>query len=547
MALAKVSTPSLAMSCSGLQAPHIPEAEVLWITSNPVQNFEYPAVVDVSGQTPPSLAGDIPPLTFCNVSIALAHPGENDTSFISVWLPPTEQWNHRYTATGGGGIAAGYDFNMVSPLASGFAASSTDGGLTLNHTVNPQTGLWGVNDDGSLDEGRLTNLGWRSIHDMSLASKDLIRQFYDQDPNYSYWAGCSQGGRQGYAAAAKYPHDFDGILAIAPALGIEYVGPAAFWPVVVMHNEGEFVPSCVLEKFQAALVDTCDPLDGATDGLISDYDLLTTCSGSFNASALIGQSVSCPQTGTNSSITITPRHAKIVTKILDGPRDASGTQYWFGTAPGANFSGVAGTVYENGRWIPKPFAPAAGWLKNVVSPLTRAADITAMSYDEYFAAFNKSVELASPFLGEEYLGLEAFRTAGGKLLTWVGLADQYIPPSHALQFHDRVSGEIGGDSGVDDFYRLFTAPGVGHCAGGNGPQPLGAMAALVQWVENGIAPRVLHAKGEDEVGREMERELCLYPKKLVYRQGDVTRMASFGCEEPERRNAKSCVFALIEV
>ncbi|KAL4779787.1 tannase and feruloyl esterase-domain-containing protein [Aspergillus varians] len=535
MSVTSVLSAAWGAQCVGLQAPLISGAEVLWMASNAVQDFRTPPVIDVSGETPPNLTGSVPPLNFCNVSIALTHPGDKDTAFISVWLPPKDSWNHRYTATGGGGLAAGYDFNMVSPLAAGFAASSTDGGLTLNHTINPQSGLWGLDEDGSIEEGRLTNLGWRSIHDMSVASKDVVKQFYSVEPSYSYWVGCSQGGRQGYAAAAKYPEDFDGILANSPGLGLDSVGPAAFWPVVVMQNEGEFVPSCVFDEYQKAILEVCDPLDGATDGLISDYELVLTCPQTFNSSALIGRIVPCEDAG---GITITPRHAKIVTKILDGPRTDAGERFWFGTAPGANFSGVAGTVYEDGKWTPKPFPPAAGWLQNVVVAANKT-NIMQLSYDEFFAAFNISVELGAPFIGDEYLDLSDFREAGGKLLTWVGLADQYIPPMHLLEFYDQVAKKMGGDPKVNEFYRVFTAPGVGHCYGGAGPQPVAAMQALVAWVENGTAPETLAARSDSMNGPVITRELCMYPKKCVYGDGDVREPGSFHCQDPETQTGRS--------
>lgn len=527
MDLANLAAPALGSRCIGLQAPTIPEAEVLWITSHSVQDFTYPPIKDITGETPPGLQGGIPKLDFCNVSVALTHPGENDTELISVWLPPHKKWNRRYTATGGGGIAAGYDFNMVGPLAAGFATSSSDAGLSLNHTVDPQTGTWALNKDGSPNEALFVNFGWRSIHDMSVVSKDLIKQYYGAGPQYSYWTGCSQGGRQGYAAAAKYPKDFDGILAASPSLGEEYVAPATFWPVVVMHNEGEIVPSCVFDKYQSVIIEKCDPLDGAKDSLISDYDLLRSCPKEFDSSSLVDTVAPCGAVGV---ITITARHATIVKKILEGPRKSDGTELWFGTAPGADFSGVAGTIYHNGEWIPRPFPPGAAWLKSIIVP--EITDITKMSYAEFFEAFDKSVKLGGAYIGDEYLDLSAFKSAGGKLLSWVGLADQYIPPSHLLHFHDDVAAKLGSQSAVDDFYRVFTAPGVGHCAGGRGPQPVRPMLALMDWVERGNPPETLPARTIGRGAQEMTRDLCKYPKRPVYKQGDLYRSASFRCEEP---------------
>ncbi|KAL4924200.1 Tannase/feruloyl esterase [Aspergillus undulatus] len=557
-------------ACSTLKPPTIPDTKLLWMTSVPVQNFAYPSesLTDVSGETPSALEGEIPTLDFCNVTIALTHTenGADDTSYITIWLPPKDAWNNRYTATGGGGLAAGFEYNMVKPLSSGFASSFTDAGLTLNHTIQPNSAIWGLKNDGSLDETLLTNLGWRSIHDMAIACKDVISQFYDTPLKYSYFEGCSQGGRQGYAAAAKYPDLFDGILAAAPAMAMESIGPGALWPVVVMHNEGEVVPRCVLEAYEIAIREMCDPRDGVEDGVISDYDLLASCPGGFNTSTPVGEELPCAEGGNaNTTITITDRHATVVRKILDGPIDLgdSARQYWPGVVPGATFSGIADTVFhpETGEWTPRPFPPAAGWLQNLVlgnasgeivvaaaaaagdsghlSPTKRpgeaALNITNLSYAEYFAMFDESIELGEPYLGDKGIDLRLFHAAGGKLLSWVGLADQYLPPQNLFNFYDNVT-EILGATEVNDFYRLFTAPGVGHCGGGTGAQPVDPLGVLVKWVEEGKVPETLSARQESESGNEngkqMGRELCAYPKKMVFRGGDLERAASWGCEEP---------------
>ncbi|KAL3469689.1 Tannase/feruloyl esterase [Aspergillus californicus] len=506
-----LSTLNLGLSstgeCAGFTTPEIPGAKVLSLASHFVQDLAFPSTI-------PDLPPNLPPLSFCNVSIALTHPGDDDTVFITVALPPSSAWNGRYQATGGGGLAAGYDYSMAGPIATGFASSSTDGGLTLGHTINPQSEIWGMDSDGQLNRALLLNLSWRSVHDMALASKDLINQFYGTNAQYSYFAGCSQGGRQGYAAAAYCPDDFDGVLAVSPGLSLEYVGSAAFWPVVVMRNEGEMVPSCVLEKFQAAAVDKCDRLDGVADSIISDPDVLLNCS--FNPASLVDTVVSCGETG---NIVITERQAKIVHKILEGPITPDGKPLWYGLPPGAAISDV--TFDKDGALIPVPFARSASWLKYmIIRDPTR--DVTNLTYEEYFKAFEASIIEGGPFLSTESINLNPFNAVGGKLLSWVGLADEYIHPSNVLKYHDQIAERLGSQQAANDFYRLFTAPGVAHCKGGPGPQPLNAMPALMKWVENGTAPETLpvqSVKGET-------RNLCLYPKKLSYHEGK-----GYGCEE----------------
>jgi feruloyl esterase len=430
----------------------------------------------------------------------------------------------------------------VKQVASGYAASSTDAGLTLDNTVNPQSGEWALKDDGSPNEELQLNFAWRSIHDMAVVSKDIIKQFYGIKPEYSYWHGCSQGGRQGYAAAAKYPTDFDGILAIAPAIDIATFALADFWPPVVMQNS-EAPPFCVFEAYQKAIVAECDPLDGVVDGLISDYDLLESCP--FDPASLIGKQVSCkrdcmifnPESmiGKETSclestnLTITATQANVVAKILQGPRDPEGQPLWYGVAPGASFLAVANTVStDDGTIIPQPFLAAESWTKFLA--LGNASyDMTRMTYSDYYKVFEESIPKLNSLWGNQQLDLADFRQVGGKLLTWFGLADEFIPPFGMLRYRDRLQVKFGGVEAVDEFHRLFLAPGAGHCYGGDGPNPVDPLGALVSWVEHGIAPEVLPAAATRADGVEVTRNLCRYPQKLVYQKGDINQASSFSC------------------
>lgn len=182
--------------CSHLSPPVIPGIEVRTVSGTEIYDF--------------TVTGDGAGTDFCNVTVTLTHPGAEDTVYITLLLP-LSGWNGRYLATGGGGLAAGAgDLLLGDPVSKGWAASSTDGGLSLNQTINPQLGGWILGADGSYNEALVENLARRSIHDMVEVSKDLIEQFYQQTASYSYYHGCSGGGRQGYTAAAVYPHDFDG-------------------------------------------------------------------------------------------------------------------------------------------------------------------------------------------------------------------------------------------------------------------------------------------------------------------------------------------------
>lgn len=522
-------------ACASLVPPVIAGAEILSLSAAEVTNYSYPT-------NPISTTIGVQHLSFCNVSVALTHPGAGDTVFVDVWLPTTN-WNGRYQATGGGGLAAGFGpLTLAGPLSSGYLTSSTDGGLTLNNTIDPQSGQWALKDDGTSNEELQLNLAWRSIHDMVVATKDLSKQFYGVEPSYSYWHGCSQGGRQGYAAAAQYPEDFDGILAIAPAISMPELVIADFWPPVVMENN-VVPPFCIFEEYQRAIIAKCDPLDGVVDGLISDYDLLEGCP--FDPDTLIGHTVSCSGGCPTLDIailvgmdipceefkemTITADHANVIKQVLQGPRTSEGKSLWDGVAPGAAFFAVANTVAgEDGQWVPSPFFVAKSWMKYFVFQ-DPDYDTTKTTYTEYEEAFDESVSRLTALWGNQHLDLTSFKDAGGKLLTWMGLADEYIPPNGMVRFRQNLEKQFGGAEAVDEFHRLFFAPGAGHCSGGHGPLPIDPLSALRAWVENGTAPETLAAVTTTPEKVEVSRSLCRYPKKLVYKEGPVSLASSFSC------------------
>lgn len=526
----------IATPCAHLVAPAIPEADILSFVAAERHNFSFPAFPLFQGPA-------VNDLSFCNVTLSLRHTDADDTVWVNVLLP-LKDWNGRYQATGGGGLAAGFgDAIAAGQVGAGYAASATDGGLTLDNTIDPQSGVWALNADGTPNEALLLNLAWRSIHDMAVASKDVIKQFYGSDPTYSYWHGCSQGGRQGYAAAAKYPHDFDGILATAPALDSVQMVPSDIWGPVVMRNS-EIPPSCVFEEYQKAIIAKCDPLDGVTDGFISSHEVLETCE--FDTASLVGKKFACGEgcvvpdpfvlrrrvpCKSTRELTITSAHAEVVRKVLEGPRTSNGEFLWYGLATGAEFSVLANVVLkDNGTREVVPFVVAESWVKYLALQDPNF-DMSKMTHSEYEHGFERSTTLLSPLWGNQHLDLSDFKQAGGKLLTWFGMADEFINPRGMLRYREGLEQKFGGADAVDEFQRLFFAPGVGHCVGGTGPNPVDTLKVLISWVEEGKAPEVLPASTTNEEGAEITRNLCRYPRTLVYKKGDVNQASSFSCSD----------------
>lgn len=458
--------------------------------------------------------------SFCNLTVTATHPGENDFVIMTIWLP-LANWNGRFLALGGGGLSAEASAGaMQSPLSQGWAVGSTDAGLSLNRTINSGTGQWLLRD-GESNLSHVTNFAHRSIHDMTTLGKAAVVSFYQKPAHHAYYSGCSTGGRQGYFAAQYHPDDFDGILANAPAIHTPRISPGTFWASVVMGNIVA-PPQCVFGAYVDAILEHCDPLDGVEDGLITlpekcDFD---------PHRALVGTAVECSDTGF--PVTITDEHATVISKVLQGPRSASGNQLFYGIPPGASFSGQANTRTVNGTTVPVPFGAGETWMGTFVAQ-DPSLDTASLTFEEYEALFDRSVELYTENLGTTNPDLTSFKGAGGKLLTWHGLADPLITHEGTIEYWHSLHWSMG-DDGLDYFYRIFFAPGAGHCSGGYGPLPVDPLAALVGWVEKEEAPDTLFAQATAG-GRNITRDLCRYPSTLAYKgSGDVDSAGSFACK-----------------
>ena len=492
--------------CASISIPKVPDFEV--ISSSSIEVYNYSSAT-ASG------------LNFCNVTTLLTHPGAGDFVYVTTLLP-LDDWNGRYVHTGGGGLTAGNIGNAEEPVSQGYATSFTDGGLTLNRTIDPGSGLWALKEPHVLNWELIKNFAYRGNHAATVMGKLVVEAFYSQKPKYSYYAGCSTGGRQGYFAAQRYPDDYDGVLADAPNFYTPQASGGLFWPAVVMANSVS-PPNCVFETYQAAIILACDELDGAIDGLINEPD---KCE--YDTKQLIGQVVQCEDT--NSSVMISADYAEVVAKTLAGPRFLDGQWMWFGVPHGASFAGLAGTATVDNVTIPAPFSSTEAWYQLFVLQ-EPSADVSHLSYEEFDALTRDSVRLFTEVLGTENPDLTSFRDAGRKLLTWHGLADQLLAPGGTVLYREALERNMGSSDELNDFNRIFMAPGVAHCRGGYGPQPINALSVLANWVENGEAPETLFASITSEEGVATSRNLCLYPKKLKYDGiGHVHSADSFSCE-----------------
>jgi hypothetical protein len=529
-------------SCSALSDLRLPQ--VTSIHAEPVAANAF---------TPPAAFPGLPPgrpvaMPFCRVRITVA-----PQISIEVWLPPAASWNHRLEAVGGGGFAGSISYFALAAALKGnetsghFAAASTDTGHPASGTADGQGGANGAQAGGgfaldpahhTLNRGLIVDFASRSLHEMTEKAKAVIRAYYGDPQKFAYWNGCSTGGRQGLMEAQRFPADYDGILAGAPAINWDRFVPASLWPDVAMKlAAGHTIAAAKLQAVTAAAVKACDALDGVTDGVISDP---RRCR--FDPRSLQCGAPGAPIDGT----CLTAGEADAVRQIWQGPRGAHGAFIWYGLEPGTTLAAMAG---------PAPFPISLDYWRLWIAQ-NPGFKWQTLNEATFTAGIRDSERKFHDILATDAADLSAFRRHGGKLLTYHGWSDPLIFPRGSIEYFERVLAANGGPQQVAEFYRLFMVPGMNHCFGGAGAVNFGqsvlvpvspdpehdALVALERWVEHGIAPRELiattdplplHARENPVHGAGFTRPLCPYPQAAVYDgHGNSDIAASFHCMNP---------------
>jgi hypothetical protein len=521
IAVAAALAVATAVPTSGVAASAAPGA-CAGLTALVLANTTIDSAVD----TPKGTVG-VPPapvVRTCRVHASVNTPGTNDHIGIDVWMP-VSGWNGRFQGIGGGGYIAGDPSSLARPVNAGFAGAVTDAG---HMSANPLDGSFALDGNGRLNWPLIQDFAYRAVHDLAVVGKAVTAAYYGSSARASYWNGCSTGGRQALAEAQRYPTDFDGILAGAPAINWQRYVPASLWPQLVMQRSGDFLPTCKFSAFQNAAIQACDTVgDQVADGVIGDP---LACD--FDPASLIGTSTPCG--------TITAQDADVVARIIAGPRTTSGDFLWYGLTWGAPLAGdfpgagLANTTLVGGTLVGAPFPLVlqhlGTWTQQNPPVPAGTWDWTSTSYDQFDQLFQQSVELYGSTMGTDDPDLRAFRNAGGKLVIYHGLADQLIFPQGTINYYHRVQQATGGHAA--DFARVFLVPGMFHCAGGPGPQPDKPMNKLISWVEGGTAPNTLNGTIRDPATNAIiaTRRICMYPNVAVYKgHGPTTDAASFVC------------------
>ena len=565
--LAAILAPAAAgaTTCSALAAADVAlggGATVVSLTSTSIKGGTFLP----PGETTPVTG--LPP--FCRVQITASSNGNPAQSQIAieVWLPE-RSWNGRFIGTGNGGFGGTLDYvALTDRLVEGFAVANSDLGTGLRFGCNPlfcgdKTGGGGIPGGLYGDSQSIRDFGYAATHVMTVAGKAVTAAYYGKSPSHDYFAGCSTGGQNALAESQRFPDDYDGILAGAPAHNRTHLNASIVPLYADTHAPGAALTDAALALVHARVLAQCAGHDG---GLASDDFLELPYSCGTDARALqchgAADEKPCTDASASSCTCLTAAQASAVDAYWHGPNDdlgrlespgyARGSEQPVALTPANDDLGDLGLTWDQVQaeppfdslfywtygpnWPWQSFVTARGDTYSLISSILNATDARPVGDSTFADVLNANDPNLRPFAAH-----------GGRMVLYQGYDDPLIPSAVAIDYWTAVF--AADPVGIDRYLRLFMAPGVDHCDGGPGansfgatsqplpPRPLDprddALGALMNWVENGVAPtRIVATKYAGDVpadGVAFQRPLCAYPGTAAYAGGDPTKASSFHC------------------
>ncbi len=509
------TTLQAAASCESLAKLTLPNTTINLAEALPAGSF-----------TPP-IGRPIPGLpAFCRVAGAIKPSSDSNIQF-EVWMP-SSGWNGKFQGVGNGGYAGAISYGgLANAVAHGYATASTDTG----HQAGGQDAAWALGHP-----EKVTDFGYRAIHETAEKAKGVIKAFYGDAPRRSYFSSCSNGGRQALMEAQRFPDDYEGIIAGAPAnYWTHLMSAAVFDSRATLADRSSYIPTAKLPAIEAAALAACDELDGVKDGVIENPPQCR-----FDPSVLLCK-------GEESDGCLTGPQITALKTIYGGARNSKGERIFPGYSPGGEA--------EPGGWGPwitgsapeksSMFAFGTQLFKNIVYEDPNW-DFRTFDLDRDMKAADRKAARA---LNSTDPDLTRFRKRGGKLIMYHGWSDAAIPASNAIDYYESAVSKAGAKE-AGQFLRLYMVPGMQHCGGGPGPNSFGQGtvahadplhdidAALEHWVEDGVAPEHIIATkyktGADPASGVLRtRPLCPYPQVARWKgSGGTDDAANFVCAAP---------------
>jgi hypothetical protein len=438
-----------------------------------------------------------------------------DTETRIVALLP-DDWNSLFLMGGGGGYAGSVDNQYASTVHEGYATVATDAG----HTAFALLAGWALRND-----RRIADYGHRAVHRTAEVTKALIVAYYGRPPEYSYFIGCSNGGREALMEAQRYPADFDGIVAIAP-----WVNPLEWAAAAVRNLQAQYptgdlgapaVTPAVLRLLAAKVTEACDAIDGVRDGMLENPEACTFKLASLPACANDVTTDGCVTRAQRAALT-----------AFTTPLTAGTLQY-----PGWPFGDEA-DPQGWGTWITGPVADVMELTARTAPTLQGVIGIEFFKYFVYgdsawryvgydLARAGRDGATVAAVVSATNPDLSAFRARGGKLLLAHGWSDPALSARSTIEYFKAVQWRTPQAS---SFTRLFLMPGVLHCGGGSGCDDVDYAGIIRRWVEQGEAPSRIVARKLRGMQVVRTRPLCAYPMTARYNSsGSTDSAAAFTC------------------
>lgn len=474
------------------------------------------------------------PVGLCRVA-GTVKPGSESNIHFEVWIPTDGSWNGKYQQIGNGGFAGSISLaNIANAVSRGYAAAATDDG-----TSGPPSGAPSFigNPDVLLD------YGYRAIKATTDDSKAVIEALTGQAPRYSYFVGCSDGGREALKEAQRFPDDFDGIIVGSPVNDqVGEFGSSYLYDMQATLNGPQtggipdaYIPSSKLALLSTPALAKCVGKDGgvATDAFLSDP-----------RQCFFDPAVAECKSGQDPSTCLTHAQVEAARKIYFGPHNHRGELLFPGYEPGGESATGDWTNWITGS---SPTSPGSQYTLGFGFGCDLMLGVTSCNYlsidvDQQDALARKTLQ---PILSSVDPDLRPFKRHGGKMIQYAGWADTAIAPENGLNYYRKVERTIGDPH---DFYRVFMVPGMAHCSGGAGPNAFGngtsngpvidaehdILKALERWVEQGVAPKKIiathYVNNSAAQGVQFQRPLCPYPKRGEYvGSGDPNDASNFKC------------------
>jgi len=494
------------------------------------------------------------PAAWCSVNGSMApvdHAATAKPINFQVAFPAT--WNGRAVQMGGGGMNGTIPLLAGGPLAQGFVTYGSDSGHQMSLGRGPARGE-GASDDWALNEEAIRNLGYMQLKKTHDAAMVLIERLYGGKPEYNYFVGSSQGGREALTVAERYPNDYNGIAANVPIVGFSslMLGPA----LIRIHEkpQANWVTSARINAIRGEFMRQCDKLDGLVDGVINNY---MACRAIFDVKQ--GKTGRHPWAAKRCPNNVDPNPADTSAEACLTDGQISTLEFVYSRY---SFSQpLANGVKTFGMWLPNTDPSGSGLIANtrfrsqegaadnappynwigvlgVTGFLMQDLQGNALDYVEG-GKYSGRREALSEILDSSNPDFSAFARRGGRMIVAIGTNDTLASPGTQLDFYQAILDKMG-RSKVDGFARLYVLPQTGHgltgtnyTTDGDGkkleakpiPNTFDRLALLTEWVEKGTAP----GKSIKVTAGEKSRPMCSYPEYPKYVKGPAEAAESWEC------------------